>query len=241
MIKRLFVDIETSPNVAYIWRPGHKLSIDYSNIVEERQIITVCWKWQGDNYVSSIDWGSKQDDAKIVKKVIPLLEEADEVVAHNGGKFDIPWIRGRALFHRIPMSPKVQIVDTLTLARRYFNLNSNRLDYIGKYLGLEGKIGTDYSLWKRVMAGENAALREMVTYCKRDVELLEEMWDIVSPYFPPRTHSTGNRGECPECGSGNLTVNKRRVTSAGHKQVQLVCGDCGKYHTMPAKKWDKVR
>lgn len=236
MIRRLFFDLETSPNVVYSWRTGHKLTIDYRNIVKERKIICACWKWAGEDTVHSIDWGRNQCDKKIVKKMVPILESADEVVAHNGDKFDIRWLRGRALFHGIPMSPHITSQDTLKLARKYFNLNTWRLDYINDHvLQLGGKIKTDWSLWEGAIEGDQKKLQEMITYCKRDVEALEEAWDIMSPYFPAKSHVTGNRGECPECGSSNLKVGRYRTTASGNRRVQFQCGDCGKYHTVPAR------
>ena len=234
-IRRLFVDLETSPNVGYFWRPGWKVALSHSNIVEERRIICGCWKWDDEDEVHSIDWGRKRDDKRIVKRLAPILEQADEVIGHNGDRFDIPWLRGRALFHGIPMSPHITSQDTLKLSRRYFGLNSHRLDYIGGFIGQGHKMNTDFALWKRVMAGDSKSLKYMVDYCKRDVELLEEAWDIMSPYFPAKTHVSGNRGECPNCGSSNMKVSRYRTTASGSKRVQLVCGDCGRYHTAPAK------
>jgi hypothetical protein len=240
MIKRLFFDLETSPNIVYSWRTGYNLTIDYRSIVKERRIICAAWKWAGESKTHSIDWGTKQDDKRIVQKLIPLLESADEVVAHNGDKFDIRWVRGRALFHGIPMSPHITSQDTLKLARKYFGLNSNRLAYINEnVLKLSGKIKTDYSLWTDAMEGNRKALSDMVTYCKRDVEALEEAWDIMSPYFPAKTHVSGDRGECPECGSSNMKINRYRMTAAGHRKVQMSCGDCGKFHTIPASVLEK--
>ena len=40
-IKRLFFDIETSPNIGYFWRAGYKLNIGADNIIEERKIICI--------------------------------------------------------------------------------------------------------------------------------------------------------------------------------------------------------
>lgn len=53
------------------------------------------------------------------------------MVAHNGDNFDIPWVRGRILFHGMtPPAPIIQI-DTKSLAAKHFYLNSYRLDYLG--------------------------------------------------------------------------------------------------------------
>src|SRR6056297_181468 len=49
--KRLYFDIETSPNVTLTWRTGYKLNIPHDNIMEERAIICICYKWEGSDEV----------------------------------------------------------------------------------------------------------------------------------------------------------------------------------------------
>ena len=43
-IKRLFFDIETSPNIVYSWRTGYNLTITTENIITERAIICISYK-----------------------------------------------------------------------------------------------------------------------------------------------------------------------------------------------------
>lgn len=241
MIKRLFLDIETSPNLGLFWKPGHKLSIQPDAIVKERGIICACWKWQGSDQVEYITWSEKQDDTRVVKRMAALIAEADEVVAHNGQSFDLAWIRGRCVQMGIPMSPRLVIQDTYKLSKSLFNLNSHTLDYLGGYLGLGHKAPSGFGLWKRiVMERDSKALANMVTYCKRDVELLEQVWNKLAPYTVAKTHSSGWLGQCPECESSHLVIRKRRYTAAGHRQIQLQCQDCGKYHTVSAKRYTKA-
>ena len=38
-MKRLFVDIETSPNIGLFWRAGYKQTITPDSIIEERKVI----------------------------------------------------------------------------------------------------------------------------------------------------------------------------------------------------------
>jgi hypothetical protein len=242
MIKRLFLDIETSPNVGLFWKPGNKLHIGPDAIVKERGIICACWKWEGEKTVQSITWDpASQDDTRVVKRMAALIAEADEVVAHNGQSFDLAWIRGRCVQLGVPMSPRLVVQDTYRLSRSLFNLNSHTLDYLGGYLGLGHKAPSGFSLWKKIVMDKcQTSLGKMVLYCKRDVDLLQQVWDKLMPYTVSKTHVTGYIGQCPECGSHNLITRKRRFTAAGHKQVQMQCKDCGKYHTVSAKKYAKA-
>ena len=133
-IKRLFFDIETSPNIVTSWRVGYNLNIGPENIIRERAIICVCWKWEGNPKQYSLQW-DKGDDKQLLKEFVKVLSEADEICGHNSDKFDIKWLRTRCYINGIPMFPSYQSVDTLKLARSGFYFNSNKLDYLGKVSG----------------------------------------------------------------------------------------------------------
>jgi uncharacterized protein YprB with RNaseH-like and TPR domain len=138
--RRLFFDLETSPNIGLFWEAGYKKNIDYTNIIKERAIICICYKWEDDKEVHSLHWDSKQSDKSMLEKFVEVVKNAQELVAHNGDKFDLAWVRTRCLFHRIPMFPKYKTIDTLKVGRSKFKFNSNKLDYIAQYLGMGKKI-----------------------------------------------------------------------------------------------------
>ena len=141
--RRLFFDIETSPNIGLFWQAGYKKNIDYSNIIQERAIICICYKWEDEKEVHALTWDSRQNDKKMLQDFIKVANQAVELVGHNGDKFDLAWIRTRCVFHRIDMFPKYLTIDTLKVARAKFRFNSNKLDYIAEYLGLGNKIKTE--------------------------------------------------------------------------------------------------
>lgn len=233
--KRLYFDIETSPNVGLFWSAGYKQQIDYNNIIKERAIICICYKWEDDKKVYGLTWDKNQDDKKMLEEFVKIANQADELVGHNGDKFDLTWIRTRCLYHGIPMFPKYTTIDTLKVARSKFRFNSNRLDYIAKYLGIGHKIKTDFNLWKDVfLKKDKKALEYMVKYCKMDVSLLERVHKKLSVHIAPKTHYGvifgQDRGTCPECGSDDLTIAQRRTTASGVKKIQYKCKTCNKYH-----------
>lgn len=239
-MRRLFLDIETSPNIGIFWRPGYNLTLTPENILKERAIICAAWKWEGESKIHAMAWDSEQSDKALVKKLAAVLAEADEVVAHNGDRFDLRWIRGRALLYGISISPYISTIDTYKVADKYFELNSHKLDYLGKYLGLGGKRDTGgLDLWKRVVIkNDRDSLSDMVRYNKRDVQLLEQVYEKLRPYFPEKLHVSGVARECPACG-GRMIVSKRRISAAGRKTVQLRCPDCGKFHSIAESKLTK--
>jgi len=125
--KRLFYDIETSPNIGFFWQAGYKLNIPPENIIKERAIICICWKWEGQKVVHSVEWQEGCDIAALSAFMAVALE-ADEIVGHNGDNFDEKWIRTRCLIHGIICPPKFTSLDTLKKARTQFRFNSNKLD-----------------------------------------------------------------------------------------------------------------
>ena len=238
--KRLFFDIETAPNIGFFWTAGFKLNITTESIIKERAIICICYKWEEDKITHSLNWDSKQNDKKMLQDFIKVANEADELVGHNGDKFDLAWIRTRCLFHRIDMFPNYITIDTLKVARSKFKFNSNKLNYIAKYLGIGQKIHTEYDLWKDIVLNKDKdAMDKMIKYCKMDVILLEKVYKELSIHIQHKTHYGvifgGERSSCPECGSDDLVRNNKRVSASGLVKVQLRCNTCGKFHTKTDK------
>lgn len=233
---RLFLDIETSPNIGLFWQSGYKQKIDYSNIIEERAVICICYKWEGEKVVHSLNWDEKHNDKKMLLEFSKVLNKATEIVGHNIDKFDMPWVRTRCLYHGIELLPEYTSIDTLQIARRRFRLNSNRLNYIANFLGLGQKIKTEFDLWKSILLkSDQKALDKMIRYCKQDVILLEKvfhkLFNHVNSKYHYGVHYGQDRGSCKNCGSDDLSIVKHRITSAGTKKIQYQCKTCGKYNT----------
>lgn len=229
--RRLFFDIETSLAEAYIFRPGYKLNIGWHQIKKHSQIICISYKWEGQKKVYNLDWGKKQSDKEILGKFLKIADTADELVAHNGDKFDIKWIRTRCYFHGLPMMPEYVSIDTIKGARKYFNFPGNSLDAISHYGGGSGKLKTNFDLWVAVDQGKPSALREMKKYCNVDVLTLEAVFQKMRPYMKAKTTIAGYRTDCPECGFENVRCKANRVSGAGvpYKQMQCQTIGCGTY------------
>lgn len=231
-VKRLFFDIETSPNIGIFWKSGFSQTIIPEQIIKERSIICICYKWEGEEKVYSLTWDNKQNDKRMLQEFSKVIKEADEVVAHNGDKFDIKWFNTRCLFHNINILPKYKTLDTLKKAKFHFYFNSNKLDYIAKYLGVGAKIETGgLDLWKAVLLEQNHnALSRMVDYCKNDVVILEDVFHRLKPYIIQNTHhgmhAEGNVWDCPSCSSKKVLFIKNDFTAGGTLQRWMECEDC---------------
>ena len=236
-IKRLFWDIETSPNIGSFWRAGAKQYINVDGIIQERATICIGYKWEGEDKVTVLTWDMFKSDRSMLVAFLKIANEADELVAHWGDNFDMPWFRTRCLFHDLQPLPNYKTIDTCAWASRLFKFNCNKLDYIAKYLGLGEKIHTDHSLWEKVvLANDREALKYMAKYCGQDVRLLEKVWGRLRVVASPKTHAGvtagGEKWTCAHCGDGNVKPHKRRITSMGTIQHQFQCGKCGGYFTV---------
>jgi DNA polymerase III epsilon subunit-like protein len=245
-MKRLFIDIETSPNIVCSWRTGYKISIDEQNIIKERAIICICYKWEHEKTVKFLKWDDKQNDKKMVQAIVGVLNQADEIVGQNILDFDIAWIRTRAVFHNIITNPHYKIIDTLKFARRNMYFNSNKLDYLGNYMGFGGKIKTEFGLWKKILLeNDKKALVLMIKYCQRDVILLEKVYQRLADHMPAHTHSgvlDGNdRWTCPKCSSSNVNLHLTRVSATGVLKRQFICRKCGRNYTVSDKVYRDYR
>jgi hypothetical protein len=204
--------------------------------VQERYIICAAWKTLGEKKISAV---STLDDKKlykrdpfndlhVVKTLHGVLSDADIIVAHNGDQYDIKFTKGRMLVQGLPPLPPILSIDTLKTARNQFLLNANNLDYLGKMLGVGRKKPTKGGLWLKVLQGDKDAIREMVSYNKQDVQLLEDVFLKLRPHIPDHVNRqlfTGDKSGCPRCGSKR--IQSRGVRHAITQTYQrFVCVDC---------------
>jgi DNA polymerase elongation subunit (family B) len=225
--KILIYDIETLPNRGFFFdcfSPNRAIPLAF--IEQERAICTIAYKWLGEK-TQVIKMTSPYNDKDILKAFLPIWEQATYTVAHYGDKFDRRFIAGRLIANKMPSLAPVNQLDTYKLAKRHFNLNSGKLDYLGTMLGVGNKNKTDASLWVRCANGNKKALNEMAAYNKQDVDLLEAVFMKLLPHVQSRMnlglfHDMG----CPHCGSDNRTY---KGIQANTKSIRhrFKCNDCG--------------
>jgi hypothetical protein len=222
----LLLDIETAPNLAYTWGLW-KQDVSLNMLVEPGYVLCYAAKWYGERGMlfdtrMSADWPTSAHS---------LLDEADIVIHYNGTQFDIPWLNTEFwLTGRSPPSPYRQI-DLLQTIRKQFQFPSNKLAHVTERIGLEGKVKhSGFGLWKRCMADDPAAWREMEKYNRRDVVLLEELYDMLQAWIVhhPNVSLFDSGNGCPACGGMSLVKRGFAYTQTGKFQ-QYRCEDCGKY------------
>ena len=235
-MKVLLFDIENSPSKAYIWQ-SKTIFVPNNMIFSEWFMLCWCAKWLGDKKVISSALPDNPNyrkdltnDYYIVKKLWDLLDEADVVVAHNAANFDVKKANARFVYHGFPPPSPYKIVDTLILSKSKFKFTSNKLDYLGKSLKLgQKKENAGMILWERCMAGDLKSWKEMVSYCKQDVLLLEKLYKRFLPYMdnhPNQNVYNETADCCPKCGSKEILKRGYTFCINGKKQ-RFQCKKCG--------------
>lgn len=231
--KVLVIDIETSPMLAYVWRM-FKENVGVNQLREHTTMLSYAAKWLGSDEVLYDDARHDLNDLRLVRGVCDLLSNADFAVAHNGNRFDLKQIRGRALLNDIPPFPPVKVVDTLEIAKKEFGFPSNSLAYLSKALGVQEKGDhrkfPGFELWAEVMKGNMEAWQEMKDYNIQDILTLEDVYLKLRPWATQHpnmaVYEEASLPTCPKCGGVHLQRRGVQRTNVAVYQ-RYVCNDCG--------------
>lgn len=234
-VKVLTYDIETSLVEAQLWSSG-KQYVGHDNITTETQIITVAWKWIGEDKVHHLKWSmKKRNDKKLVKKFLEEYNKADMVVGWNNNSFDNKIVHSRAMKYNLEVNTNVKSFDIMRQVKKVFRLPSYSMAYVSRYLGLAGKLsyGGGITMWKEIQWGSKkdakTAMKTMVAYNVQDVALTEEIFFKLRKYLGNVIHVGVLQGSakttCPHCGGDNIKLHHTTVTAAGTYQHFMKCKD----------------
>ena len=118
-------------------------------------------------------------DKRIVKSIIEEINGLDRIVTHYGRKFDLPYIRTRALLCDLefPNFGSISNDDTYYLCKNKLRLTSNRLETAMQLLyGYSNKTHLDGNIWIPASMGNEKALAQILKHNKTDVQELELIW-----------------------------------------------------------------
>lgn len=228
------IDIENSPNLAYVWGKYEQNVIAFER---EWNMLSFAYKWFGEKKVKSYSlpdfkgYGKdKHNDTYLVAKLWEVLDEADIVIGHNVDRFDIRKTNARFLAAGMEPPSSYQTIDTYKIAKKYFFLNSNKLSDLSKYLGIGEKLSTGgFDLWLGCMVGDKKSWRSMVKYNKQDVLLTEKVYLKLRAWINPHPNLNvvdERLGACPTCTSTKLQ--KRGFSFTRVSKIQrFQCTSCG--------------
>lgn len=175
----LYIDTENSTSVYENY--GAKVPskyLSYQNLVHEWFMLG----WSASYIGSDIVWtgfvtpdeAKKRTDKGIAQRLHNLMNAAEIIAGHNVDGFDLK--KCNTVFMRHGLSPISTVgpgakktIDTLKLARSKLSHESNCLDYLAKYYGLNGKDEITKEDWRMATAGDKKTLKKIEVYCKGDV------------------------------------------------------------------------
>ncbi len=188
--KVLLIDLETSPVQGWWWRGMYE--VNPIKITKHSRILSYAWKWYGER--SAIQCVSqrmfstysknKDDNKLLVDSLVKLYKQADYVVGHNLKAFDDKVANKGILLNNAEVPPRHRVIDTLTVARQNFLLDSNKLDDLAQLLGVGRKLPhTGFPMWEGCMEGKISSWYLMEKYNKHDIFLLEGVYNKFRPFI----------------------------------------------------------
>lgn len=202
--KELYIDIETSPNLALLYdlqvRSGYvnpemilkdwfiiSWSAEWMNCNNHKQYSAVVTAKDAKNWIPSWLAGTESSpDAKILKPLRDLMDEADLIWGHNYKKFDRKKINTRLIINNIPLPYKYKMVDTLAVAKSVFAFSSNKLEEINTRLGNNKKHDVNMDDWKNVLRGDTKTLNKILKYnigdVKEGIAMAKKMRSWIDPF-----------------------------------------------------------
>lgn len=229
-MKILFLDIETTPNLAYVWGLWDQ-NVGLNQLVSSTEMLCFGARWYGEKKVI---FKSQHHDGKeaMLQEVHRLLDEADVLIGWNSASFDSKHLK-RELIEAgmLPPSP-YRDLDLMRVVKSQFKFPSNKLDYVSQTLGVGQKVKhSGFELWLKCMAGDDKAWREMKKYQLQDVNLLVDLYEKLKPWIknhPSTALVNGQPEGCVVCGSSDLEPRGLAHTNtSSYKRYR--CKSCGKW------------
>jgi hypothetical protein len=227
--KILVIDIETSPNIAYVWGLWDQ-TVSLSQLIESTQVIAFAAKWVGDDEV--FFYSDHHDGHKdMILAAHALLGQADIVVHYNGRSFDIKHLNREFFVAGYDPPAPFQQIDLLHVVKKNFRFVSNKLQHVTTEIGLAGKAEHQgFPLWVKCLMGDDDAWAEMQDYNIQDVILTEEFYLKARPWISNHPNMglfvDEARPICDKCQSPKMQ--KRGTSKTQTRSYQRYqCQDCG--------------
>lgn len=170
------------------------IDIETSNLKADYGIIlTWCIKPLGSDKIAfdqiSVDDIKKgrngDEDRRVTGSLISEMSNYDKLIGYYSKRFDLPFIRTRALNMEVdfPFFGTIKHVDVYDIIRNRFNLSRKTQENACRnLLGETEKNHVDGKLWRDAARGDKKALGYVLEHNKRDVRDLEKLYLKVRDY-----------------------------------------------------------
>lgn len=238
-------DIETSRVPAWVFWSG-KQYVHADQLADEPKIISISWKWLGEDKVYDLTWDEGHSDKEMMEIFLKEYNKAHMVIGQNNDRFDNRWVNARAAKYNLDINIFVKSFDIMKQAKTKFRIPSYSMKYMCKYFGVPQKLEHEgIKMWDKIQTGtpeEQAEyLEKMVVYNRGDIISTEALYLRLRKYFNHRAHFGvffgGDRFTCPDTGSYNVELERTTVTPAGTIQRIMVSKETGTRYKITNKQY----
>ena len=159
-------------------------------------ILTYCIKKYGGEtlkrFMTKDDVRRGTYDKRIMRQFIQDCKGFDRFITYYGARFDIPELRTRALYWKLPfpIHKSVKHTDIYFIVKFKLKLRRNSLMVACQHLGIKAK---GHPLlpeirWK-AMNGDAGAIKYILTHNIEDVESTEKLYNRIKDFAPVRDNS----------------------------------------------------
>lgn len=131
------------------------------------------------------DLKSGDFDKRLIQQFVQDCKKFDRLVGHYSSRFDIPFMRTRAMILDVdfPSAGELYQSDTWRMARDKLLLSSNRLKTIETALNLPvNKTEIMPEHWLGALSGNQKAIDYIGDHCDKDVLVLEMVYNKLAKY-----------------------------------------------------------
>lgn len=236
--KIMIYDIETSRTEAKVFWTG-KTFISHNQLKGEPKIISVSWKWLGDDTVHHLHWDlEKNCDKQLLTDFVPEYNKADLVVGYNNNNFDNRWVNARAMKYGLPINVFVKSYDLMKKLKKYVRIPSYAMAYVAPYFGCTLKLSHEgIIMWDKIEDGTMEEkleyIQKMLDYNIGDIITTEEIFLKLRKYLGTEINMNMLQGgtdkwRCPWTGSEEVQLDRVTSTKAGTMQY-IMRGEEGQY------------
>lgn len=227
------LDVETLPMIKYAWSLWDQHGSP-EEIIKPSCMLSWAGKTLNDPEIVSdimtVEEVESRDTERMVHALWDYLHDADVVIGHNFSDFDRRVINSEFLKYRLPPI-EYTVVDTLSVYKRNFKSDSNKMKYLNEEYELSRKVDNEgFPLWKKCDQGDPKALKLMLEYNEGDILSTEDLYYLLRPYVKNvnlALYVDDTTTRCRVCGSENLTVQDKQYSTPAGLWDSFRCEDCG--------------
>lgn len=243
--RTLIYDLELKPNVVSSWQLFN-VNIGISQIIEPAGIICFAYRWVGEKKTKFL---SEWDDgySEMIAALHALFEEAEVICGYNSTGFDNKHSKAAFLTEGLAPPSPYKSLDLYQEVKRNFNFPSRKLDYICQTLGLGGKVKhSGQDLWNEVLRPSSEkegvkARKLMEKYCKTDVDLTVDLYDLLYPWLKVPINAglfiDEDAPVCPACACEDVQSRGWAYTTVARYR-RFYCPNCHRWSR--GKRLDKA-